>query len=302
MSLRRRYEILLPLQFNDNRAVPEALLLRTVEELEGRFRSVSWETQVVRGIWQHEGVVFRDNNTRLVLDVEDSPENRAFFVALKEVPQGTFSTGRYLDYEPRYRCGLEAAFHFMCSITVPTEISDPVNARILAVSEDRIQGFQPQPFHAIARQTGLEPALVVERIRAMLEAGTIRRVRQTLLATNLAQGALVAWQMPAEKLDAAFDFMFGQDPFSGHVVLRSTDTASAGSNYKLWTTVKVPQGFSLLRHCQFLAPPDRGGTFSHHAGQTLVRPGRGPHPAPRHGAGGQGRRPGRRHGCRRGRN
>ena len=27
----------------------------------------------------------------------------------------------------------------------------------------------------------------------MLRAGTIRRVRQTLLATNLAQGALVAW-------------------------------------------------------------------------------------------------------------
>ncbi len=90
MSLRRRYEILLPLQFNDNRAVPEALLLRTVEELEGRFRSVSWETQVVRGIWQHEGVVFRDNNTRLVLDVEDSPENRAFFVALKEILKERF--------------------------------------------------------------------------------------------------------------------------------------------------------------------------------------------------------------------
>ena len=64
----------------------------------------------------------------------------------------------------------------------------------------------------------------MERIRAMLSAGTIRRVRQTLLATNLAQGALVAWQVPAEKLDAAFDYMFQKDPFSGHVVLRSTDT------------------------------------------------------------------------------
>ena len=86
---------------------------------------------------------------------------------------------------------------------------------------------------------------VIERIRAMLQAGTIRRVRQTLLATNLAQGALVAWQVPAERLDAAFDYMFQQDPFSGHVVLRSTDSATAGSNYKLWTTLKVPQGFSM---------------------------------------------------------
>jgi hypothetical protein len=74
-----------------------------------------------------------------------------------------------------------------------------------------------------------------------------------LLATNLAQGALVAWQVPEEKLDAAFDYMFKQDPFSGHVVLRSTDTATAGSNYKLWTTLKVPQGFSMQKHCEFLA-------------------------------------------------
>jgi hypothetical protein len=138
-------------------------------------------------------------------------------------------------------------------VDVPYEISDPTNARILAVSEDKLQGFQREPLQQIARLTGLEVAVVMERIRAMLRAGTIRRVRQTLLATNLAQGALVAWQVPADKLDAAFEYMFGQDPFSGHVVLRSTDTASAGSNYKLWTTLKVPQGFSMEKHCQFLA-------------------------------------------------
>jgi DNA-binding Lrp family transcriptional regulator len=144
-------------------------------------------------------------------------------------------------------------FSTMKSIAVPYEISDPVNARILAVSEDKLQGFQREPLQQIASLTGLEAAVVMERIRAMLLAGTIRRVRQTLLATNLAQGALVAWQVPLERLDAAFDYMFGQDPFSGHVVLRSTDTATAGSNYKLWTTVKVPQGFSMEQHCQFLA-------------------------------------------------
>jgi hypothetical protein len=47
--------------------------------------------------------------------------------------------------------------------------------------------------------------------------------------------------------------MFQRDPFSGHVVLRSTDTISAGSDYKLWTTVKVPRGFSLEAHCELLA-------------------------------------------------
>jgi hypothetical protein len=47
--------------------------------------------------------------------------------------------------------------------------------------------------------------------------------------------------------------MFQQDPFSGHVVTRSTDAATPGSTYKLWTTLKVPQGFSMTKHCEFLA-------------------------------------------------
>jgi hypothetical protein len=98
----------------------------------------------------------------------------------------------------------------------------------------------------------VELRVVIERIQAMMRAGNIRRVRQTLLATNLAQGALVAWQVPEAKLNSAFDWMFQQDPFSGHVVTRSTDAATQGSNYKLWTTLKVPQGYSLKKHCEFL--------------------------------------------------
>ena len=137
--------------------------------------------------------------------------------------------------------------------TVPIEVGDPINARILAVSEDRIQGFQRDPLGEIARQSGVELPVVIERIQAMLRGGTIRRVRQTLLATNLAQGALVAWQVPQHRLDAAFDYLFQHDPFSGHVVTRSTDAATPGSNYKLWTTLKVPQGYSLRKHCEFLA-------------------------------------------------
>ena len=137
--------------------------------------------------------------------------------------------------------------------SIPTDHTDPVNATILAVSEDRISGFLRDPLGAIAKQSGVELEVVIERIRAMLRAGTIRRVRQTLMATNLASGALVAWQVPQDRLDAAFDFMFRSDPFSGHVVIRSTDATTPGSNYKLWTTVKVPQGFSIERHCELLA-------------------------------------------------
>lgn len=136
---------------------------------------------------------------------------------------------------------------------IPVAFDDPLNARILAVSEDRVQGFHPEPFREISRLSGVELSDVLERIRAMLAAGTIRRVRQTLMATNLAPGALVAWQVPQDRLDEAFDYLFKEDPFSGHVVIRSTDRETTGSGYRLWTTLKVPQGFSMKKHCDYLA-------------------------------------------------
>ena len=144
---------------------------------------------------------------------------------------------------------------------LPVEHTDPVNARILAVSEDKVEGFVRQPFEKIAGRSGVEVEVVMARIAAMLEAGTIRRVRQTLLATNLADGALVAWKVAPEKIDSAFEWMFQCDPFSGHVVLRSTDTVTAGSDYKLWTTVKVPRNFSLEQHCELLARKVGAETF-----------------------------------------
>ncbi len=136
--------------------------------------------------------------------------------------------------------------------TLPVEHNDPTNARILAISEDKISGFVREPFAEIAERSGVAVETVLERITAMLRAGTVRRVRQTLLATNLADGALVAWKVPPEKLDDAFDYMSQRDPFSGHVVLRSTDAVTPGSEYKLWTTLKVPHGFSLQRHGEIL--------------------------------------------------
>ena len=96
----------------------------------------------------------------------------------------------------------------MKATEIPIGFTDPINTRILEVSEDRLRGFHRDPLAEIARRSGVELPVVIERLRAMLRAGTIRRVRQTLLTTNLAEGALVAWQVPPERLDAAFDFMF----------------------------------------------------------------------------------------------
>ncbi len=140
----------------------------------------------------------------------------------------------------------------MAVFEAPVGVDDPTNAAILRISEDRIAGFLRDPLGEIARRSELDAETTIARIRVMLAAGTIRRVRQTLLATNLAHGALVAWRIAPDKLDAAFEAMAERDPFSGHVVIRTADSATPGSAYRLWTTLKVPQGYSLQKHAEIL--------------------------------------------------
>ncbi|MEO0586097.1 MAG: Lrp/AsnC family transcriptional regulator [Planctomycetota bacterium] len=135
----------------------------------------------------------------------------------------------------------------------PVTVDDPTNAAILRIAEDQLAGFSPDPLADLAQRSDQPRDTVVDRLTAMLEAGTVRRIRQTLITTSLARGALVAWRVPADKLNPAFDHMFGDDPFTGHVVTRSTDRDSPGSDYKLWTTVKLPPHASLDKHCQHLA-------------------------------------------------
>lgn len=52
-NLFRRYELLLPRQFNDHLGIPEELLVETLLELEQRFGAVSSETQIILGFWEH---------------------------------------------------------------------------------------------------------------------------------------------------------------------------------------------------------------------------------------------------------
>jgi len=84
MSASRRYEILLPLRFNDGQLAPDELISDTLIELEDHFGAVSWETQVVRGHWRHEEEVYSDDLMRVIMDVEDHMEHRQFFREFKE--------------------------------------------------------------------------------------------------------------------------------------------------------------------------------------------------------------------------
>ncbi len=90
MSALRRYEILLPLRFNNGQSIPPELVADTVLKLREHFGAVSWESQNIQGQWQHEGIVYRDDLVRVFVDVADTPENRLFFLAFKEQIKAQF--------------------------------------------------------------------------------------------------------------------------------------------------------------------------------------------------------------------
>jgi len=60
------------------------LIAVTLLELEQRFGAVSSETQTIQGLWRHEGRAYRDDLTRVFVDVPDTPESLAFFQDFKE--------------------------------------------------------------------------------------------------------------------------------------------------------------------------------------------------------------------------
>ena len=86
----RRYELLLPLRFNDGNPIPDELRADLLIELERQFGAVSWESQTILGQWSFQGQTYRDELVRVFVDVADTEQNREFFVALKERLKATF--------------------------------------------------------------------------------------------------------------------------------------------------------------------------------------------------------------------
>jgi hypothetical protein len=72
----RRYEVLLPLRYNDGRDVPADWLAEALLEVVGFFGAASYETQNVEGHSRHGGLMYRDDLVRIMVDVPDTRENR----------------------------------------------------------------------------------------------------------------------------------------------------------------------------------------------------------------------------------
>jgi hypothetical protein len=80
---KRRYEILLPLKHNDGRFVSGEVFEQTREDLIVQFGAVSFLPHTVFGVWVHEGARYEDELLRIVVDVDDTPENQQFFATYK---------------------------------------------------------------------------------------------------------------------------------------------------------------------------------------------------------------------------
>jgi hypothetical protein len=81
---RRRYEILLPTRYNDGGPVEPERFFETQEELVAAFGALTTSPELFRGTWTHEGQRFEDEHFRMVVDIEATPENRAFLARFKE--------------------------------------------------------------------------------------------------------------------------------------------------------------------------------------------------------------------------
>jgi hypothetical protein len=101
----RRFEVLLPLQFNDGSDVPAEVLAEAVLEIVDYFGAASYETQKVEGQWRHGGVLIRDNLVKLVVDAPDVISNRRWMKQYKE----------------RWRSQLEQVELWMVSYSVDVE-------------------------------------------------------------------------------------------------------------------------------------------------------------------------------------
>jgi hypothetical protein len=79
-----RFEILLPLFYNDGRPVEPGQFSVTDNELLDLFGASSTDTVRVRGKWMYQSVVYSDQLMRVRLDVQDTPENWESIRRLKE--------------------------------------------------------------------------------------------------------------------------------------------------------------------------------------------------------------------------
>src|SRR5262249_41739050 len=79
-----RYEILLPLFYNDGRPIEADKFLATDDELVQTFGATSSDHVTVHGKWRYQSTTYSDQLIRVRVDVDETQENRQPMRTLKE--------------------------------------------------------------------------------------------------------------------------------------------------------------------------------------------------------------------------
>ena len=85
-----RFEILLPLFYNDGRAVEDHKFVETDDELVAAFGAASTDSIVVRGQWRYQSTIYEDRLIRVRIDVDDTPDSWQKMRDIKEVLKQRF--------------------------------------------------------------------------------------------------------------------------------------------------------------------------------------------------------------------
>ncbi len=86
----KRYEILLPLLYNDGSSVEKEKFLSTNEELIERFGATTTDSARIVGRWLYQGQSYEDKLIRITVDVADTSESNSFFRTYKETLKKRF--------------------------------------------------------------------------------------------------------------------------------------------------------------------------------------------------------------------
>jgi hypothetical protein len=85
-----RFEILLPLYYNDGRPIEREKFVETDDELVRQFGAVSTDSVTVRGLWRYQSTLYHDQLLRARVDVDDCAENLQAMRDLKETWKARF--------------------------------------------------------------------------------------------------------------------------------------------------------------------------------------------------------------------
>lgn len=86
----KRYEILLPLLYNDGQKIEKGKFLVTHEELVERFGATTTDSTRIVGRWIYQNQLYEDKLIRIIIDVPESADNDTFFRQYKEILKERF--------------------------------------------------------------------------------------------------------------------------------------------------------------------------------------------------------------------